>query len=102
MKNFFESVYRVINNKEPAVMVTVVASSGSTPRGDGAHMLITKDGLQAGTIGGGAVEYKAEQMAAETLKTKNSGSHSFMLRRNEVEDLGMICEIGRASCRERV
>ncbi|MGI6545451.1 MAG: XdhC family protein [Fastidiosipilaceae bacterium] len=91
MKSFFESVSQVIKNKESAVMVTVVASSGSTPRGDGAHMLITKDGLQAGTIGGGAVEYKAEQMAAEKLKTKNSGSHSFMLRRNEVEDLGMIC-----------
>lgn len=91
MRSFFEILYEKIYNQEPVVMVSITASSGSTPRGDGAHMLITREGLEAGTIGGGAVEYRAEQMAAEALAKKESNLHSFVLRRNEVEDLGMIC-----------
>lgn len=41
---------------EPAVLATVVATKGSTPRKAGAKMLLGKDGVTAGTIGGGCGE----------------------------------------------
>ena len=53
MKNLFRSLHAALTQGQDAVLVTVVASSGSTPRGAGARMLITKDGRIAGTIGGG-------------------------------------------------
>ena len=38
-----------------------------------------KKGRLAGTIGGGAVEYRSEQIAAEILENKRSGEHNFTL-----------------------
>lgn len=50
----------------PAALVTVLATEGSAPRGPGARMVVTSDGL-AGTIGGGALEHKAVQQARAIL-----------------------------------
>ena len=91
MKELFEKILASSKADQPAVMVTVIAESGSTPRGLGARMLIGKEGRLCGTIGGGAVEYKAEQLAKEAVNEGRSYTKSFTLRRNEVEDLGMIC-----------
>ena len=44
-----------------------------------------------GTIGGGAVEYRSEQMAAEVLKNKCSFVENFRLEAGDVAKLGMIC-----------
>ena len=76
---------------EDLVLVTVVASSGATPRGAGARMLVGRGCRICGTIGGGAVEYRSEHIAAEVLKEKKSGSHDFSLTKNDVQNLGMIC-----------
>lgn len=76
---------------EDLVLVTITASSGATPRGTGARMLVAKEGRVCGTIGGGAVEYRAEQMALQVLEQKISAQKDFSLTRNDVENLGMIC-----------
>lgn len=78
-------------------MVSVTATSGSTPRGSGARMIVGKEGRIYGTIGGGAVEYTSEQKALEVLENKKSYNHSYMLRKNEIQDLGMVCG-GDVSC----
>ena len=76
---------------EDLVLVTVIASSGATPRGAGARMLIGKEGRICGTIGGGAVEYRSEHIAAQVLRDKKSGEQDFSLTRDDVQNLGMIC-----------
>ena len=76
---------------ENLVLVTVVASSGATPRGAGARMLIGPQGRIAGTIGGGAVEYRSEQIAREVLSERKSLNHHFSLTKDDVQNLGMIC-----------
>lgn len=91
MRELFRLLGETLDRKEDAVLVTVVASSGSTPRGAGARMLITKEGRLRGTIGGGAVEYKSEERARELLEKKNSHMEQFLLRKNQVQDLGMVC-----------
>jgi xanthine dehydrogenase accessory factor len=51
---------------EPAVLVTVAAAQGSTPRDPGTWMLVFAAG-EAGTIGGGHVELEAMALARELL-----------------------------------
>lgn len=91
MRKLFKEMKNQILNGNDIVLVSVVASSGSTPRGTGAKMLINKDGRLIGTVGGGAVEYHSEQIAAQVLTDKNSKTEFFRLKPNEVADIGMIC-----------
>ena len=76
---------------EDLVLVTVVAADGAAPRGAGARMLISKAGRIYGTIGGGAVEYRSQQIAEKILVDKVSKEQDFNLTKNDVQNLGMIC-----------
>lgn len=51
---------------EPACLVTVAATQGSTPREVGARMVVT-DRAAAGTVGGGQLEYQALAIARQML-----------------------------------
>lgn len=97
MKKLFEIMDRELKAGNDITMVSVTATSGSTPRGSGARMIVGKEGRIYGTIGGGAVEYTSEQKALEVLENKKSYNHSYMLRKNEIQDLGMVCG-GDVSC----
>jgi xanthine dehydrogenase accessory factor len=91
MNGLFQTLRQCMLDGDDTVLVTVIASSGSTPRGAGARMLVGKNGRLYGTIGGGAIEYKAGQIAEEVLKEKRSFTKGYKLAPKQVEDLGMIC-----------
>lgn len=91
MRQMFKDMSALLKEGRDLVLVTVIASSGSTPRGAGARMLIADTGRVCGTIGGGAVEYRSEHIAAQVLKDKCSGEHDFTLTKDDVQNLGMIC-----------
>ena len=91
MKEVFQKMKECLDRGEDVVFVTVAASSGSTPREAGAHMAVTADGLAAGTIGGGAVEYESIKTAEEVLETRRSRFREFTLTKNQAADIGMIC-----------
>ncbi|MEG0919301.1 MAG: XdhC family protein [Anaerovoracaceae bacterium] len=91
MKRLFEILKEETVAGRDVTMVSVTASSGSTPRGAGARMLVGAEGRIYGTIGGGAVEYVCQQKAQEVLKTKKSFNENYRLKPNQVQDLGMIC-----------
>lgn len=91
MKDLYSAVYEQIQASQSVVLVTVIASSGSIPRGAGAKMAVFEDGRTKGTIGGGALEYKAQQMAKTTLAEKQAHTQQFQLAPNQVADLGMVC-----------
>ena len=91
MKQMFQMIVENLSRGEDLVLVTVTASSGATPRGAGARMLVGKQGRICGTIGGGAVEYRSEQIALQVLEKKTSGEQYFSLTREDVQNLGMIC-----------
>jgi xanthine dehydrogenase accessory factor len=48
-----------VKKNTPIAAVTIAAQQGSTPRTTGAKMLVTPEGLLAGTIGGGILEARA-------------------------------------------
>ena len=91
MRNMLKTMKNLLTAGEDLVLVTVIASSGATPRGAGARMLVGRDGRICGTIGGGAVEYRSEQIAASVLEEKTSLGHDFTLTKDDVQNLGMIC-----------
>ena len=91
MRDMLKTIQTKLTAGEDLVLVTVIASSGATPRGAGARMLIGKQGRICGTIGGGAVEYRSEQIAAKVLEEKCSLGHDFTLTKDDVQNLGMIC-----------
>ena len=51
-----ELLERLAGLEEPAVLATIVAAKGSTPRKTGARMLVGERGVIAGTVGGGCGE----------------------------------------------
>ena len=91
MKKLLDSIVASLESRQPVVLVSVIASSGSTPRGAGATMAVFTDSSSCGTIGGGAVEYEAVRQAATMFGTKESRIAAYVLDRNDVADLGMIC-----------
>ena len=91
MKKLFKIMRDRLSAGEDLVLVTVIASSGATPRGAGARMLVGAGGRLCGTIGGGSVEYRSEHIAAERLEKRASLVHDFSLTKDDVQNLGMIC-----------
>lgn len=78
-------------SKTPAVLATVIEASGSAPQTAGAAAVFTAAGLLAGTIGGGAVEAKAEKEARSALRTGRSRLSAFNLAEDYSEDADAIC-----------
>lgn len=66
MSDWVDALRRLVRAGEPAVLVSVVATRGSAPRGAGAKMLVTADAI-ADTIGGGRLEFEAMARARDLL-----------------------------------
>lgn len=67
-RSLLEALSTCRQDGTPAVMVTVTDKRGSAPRGSGSRMLVGAQGIIAGTIGGGVVEYKAAEEAMRWLQ----------------------------------
>ncbi len=91
MKNLFTAMKEELEQGRPVVLCSILASSGSTPRGAGAKMAVFTDGRALGTIGGGNVENLAILEAREILKSGEERIRGFCLAPNQVADIGMIC-----------
>lgn len=91
MKKLFVVMSEALRRGQDLVLVSVVASSGSTPRGAGARMLVSGEGRLVGTIGGGAVEYHCIQAAIDLLGSFDAVEQTIALNREENADLGMVC-----------
>ena len=91
MKFLCERLIESVNKGERVVLCTVLASSGSSPRGAGARMAVFQDGSTLGTVGGGEVEYLASKEALEVLKNGKTYMRSFDLAPDQVASIGMIC-----------
>jgi xanthine dehydrogenase accessory factor len=91
MTNIYKTVLEYIKKGESVVLASVVKQSGSTPRGTGAKMIIRKKGEIIGTIGGGVLEKKVQEMAADLFKTGKSVLREFVLNESDIAKLGMIC-----------
>lgn len=76
---------------EKGVLCTITRKSGSAPRGEGTWMLVRPDGTCVGTIGGGAVEYRAKLDALEMMKNGVERDHKLYDLSHAAAELGMVC-----------
>lgn len=72
------------------VVVTLTGARGSSPQDPGAKIVVTKDGLHSGTVGGGKVEMAAIKRAQEML-TSDSQLPPVSVNWNLQKDIGMSC-----------
>ena len=66
MKYWAEKAKEAIARDGQVILATLGAAKGSTPRGAGAKMLISREGTQ-GTIGGGNLEFMVTEQARKML-----------------------------------
>ena len=63
MNSLIDALQLYMEEEREVVLLTIYGRTGSAPRGAGAHMVVGEEGRIFGTIGGGAIEYEAEQQA---------------------------------------
>jgi len=63
-----DTLEKVKNRSEKAALATVVRTSGSTYRKEGAKMLITEKGEMHGSISAGCLEHDVREIAFEVMK----------------------------------
>ena len=90
MATFFEALNDLAESGTPFVAVTVVDTLGSTPQDRGAKMLVTEQGRQFGTVGGGKVEARAIDEALAMLRDDDAPKTRFYQWSLE-KDIGMTC-----------
>ena len=65
--SLLDAMVQAENARTPAVLATIVARHGSTPRDVGAKMLVLPDGSTVGSVGGGIMEHYTVQAARKML-----------------------------------
>ena len=56
MKNIYRFIIEKYEKIPGLALATIISSSGSAPQKEGASALLSSNGLEAGTVGGGALE----------------------------------------------
>jgi len=92
MSEILKEALRRIDRSEIIAWVTVVETKGSTPREVGAKMLVNKDGLISGTIGGGITEAKVIEETKQALREGKGKLLTYRLTKEQAAlDEGAIC-----------
>jgi len=92
MSEILKEALERISKGEAVALATIVEIKGSTPREVGAKMLVGKDGLIAGTIGGGITEAKVIEEAKQALKEGKERLLNYHLTKEQAAlDEGAIC-----------
>jgi xanthine dehydrogenase accessory factor len=87
----FAALSEALQRGEEVALVTIVASTGSTPQRVGAKMLVYADGRTVGTIGGGCYENDAFGKAREAIQTRKPISVKFELNDDFAQETGLVC-----------
>lgn len=87
----FREIQRALDGRRAAALLTVVATSGSTPRRAGAKLLVYADGHIVGTIGGGSCEHDALGRAREAIRSQQPALVHYDLDDGTAGDCGIIC-----------
>jgi xanthine dehydrogenase accessory factor len=90
-KEVFAAVSEALERGEPAALVTIVATTGSTPQRVGAKMLVYADGRTVGTIGGGCYENDAFWKAREAITHRKPQLVRYELDDDFAQESGLIC-----------
>lgn len=89
--NIFREVKNLLEKEERIILATVIGTSGSTPAGSSAKMIIREEGLQIiGTIGGGCLEAIVIEEARIAFHNRTQRLIEYQLNDEEIEG-GLLC-----------
>lgn len=91
MNSIMDKGLELLEQNESFVMAIIIDQFGSTPRNMGTKMIIRENTESIGSIGGGMVEATIQNLAKDVFKKKNSIIKNFVLKKEEVAELDMIC-----------
>lgn len=81
----------LIHSGIPHAHCVLVRKSGSAPQSAGARLLVQRDGVMHGTLGGGCVEMEVRRLALNALRNGEPNLHTFRLDDDYGYDDGLIC-----------
>jgi xanthine dehydrogenase accessory factor len=81
----------LLNSRDKFALATITGTKGSAPQKQGNSAVFGQNGLIAGTIGGGIVEYTVKQRAADAITRNRSELHTFSLNHEFSDKNGAIC-----------
>jgi len=88
MREFYERLPALLARHGTFAIATVVQVAGSSPRDEGAKMVVLPDGAILGTLGGGSLEAGVIQDAQECLRSQTPALKGYDLTES---GLGMKC-----------
>jgi xanthine dehydrogenase accessory factor len=97
MEDIYQEILKIKSEGQTAVLATIIAIQGSTPRDLGSKMLIRSDGTILGSIGGGNLEALVCREALKAIKEGKPKVLHFDLTGKEASaggetiETGMIC-----------
>ncbi len=92
MSEILKEAFERMDKGETIALLTVVEAKGSTPREVGTKMLVNKNGLVTGTIGGGMTEAKVIEEAKQALREGKGKLLTYRLTKEQAAlDEGAIC-----------
>lgn len=87
MKDFLFQLGQLKEQGKTFVLCIITEAKGSTPRKEGAKMIVFDDGTISGTVGGGSIEKQVIDDALQVLRNGKPFKKNFQLE----EDLQMHC-----------
>jgi len=89
--NVFKGIAKLLSEGESVVLATILDRSGSAPRSVGSRMAVRANGSILGTVGGGVLEARVQDLASEVFKTRKTMVRKFTLTAEDASRMGMIC-----------
>jgi xanthine dehydrogenase accessory factor len=89
--DIFQNLVGLLAGGESLALATIVSRSGSAPRAVGSRMAVRRDGSIIGTIGGGMLEARVQNLAKEVLSHGQAVLKKFVLTAHDASQMGMVC-----------
>ena len=84
-QEIFQKIAELKNRDIAVCLATIIETSGSTPRGIGAKMIVCADGTIYGSVGGGCGESQVKSAALRCLLTS---------KRTELIEVSLLDDLG--------
>lgn len=93
MENLFEQIASRLESGEHVFFAAVVQHTNHSPGTAGSKMAVFQDGMTLGTIGGGVMERRVQELAAQALRDENfvTVREELVHRANDKRASGLIC-----------
>lgn len=85
MRRFYDELARLLTEHSALVVATLVKVAGSSPRNQGAKMVVLPDGAIVGTLGGGGLEAQVVNDALECLAHRTSALKAYTLSEDALQ-----------------